>query len=225
MRGIPKLLLALTLAAACGGERPLVAMGCLSDSDCDPGDVCVDGRCEGTASGAPDAGATDAGVAAGRLAVQPPNVSVTVQAGAQPAPAVFDLGNAGGAPIRFAVACDGNATPSPSSAYSHRRGLPADLRDAVGHRRRAGHHGRAGRGALGDGHDRRNGALRQIEGERPVVAEKLERCAAVRRVRQTFRRLEAEGPLRSRWVATLTRLQSRRVVVPVETVVASRVTA
>jgi hypothetical protein len=120
MRGFRKPLLALTLVAACGGERPLVAMGCLSDSDCDPGDVCAGGRCQGTSSGrpdagGPDAGTPDAGVAPGRLAVQPANVSVTTQAGAQPPPAVFDLGNAGGEPIRFAIACDGNATPAPAS--------------------------------------------------------------------------------------------------------------
>ncbi len=109
----------LAFAAACGGERPLVGVRCLSDDDCDPGDVCIGGSCQGTSSGADaggtDAGAPDAGVAPGRLAVQPANVSVAVQAGSQPAPAAFDLSNAGDAPIAFAIACDGRATPLPAS--------------------------------------------------------------------------------------------------------------
>src|SRR5712692_1476856 len=62
MRRIRKPLLAFALAAACGGERPLVATGCLSDRDCDPGDLCIGGRCQGPSSGTPDAGAPDAGV-------------------------------------------------------------------------------------------------------------------------------------------------------------------
>src|SRR5258708_24730176 len=81
----------LAFAAACGGERPPVGVRCLSDDDCDPGDVCIGGSCQGTSSGtdpgASHAAAPDAVVAPGRLAVQPANPSVAVQAGSQPAPA------------------------------------------------------------------------------------------------------------------------------------------
>lgn len=106
---------ALALAAACGGERPLVNLGCSSDTECDPGDLCVAGSCQGVSSGVPDAGTPDAGVAPGRLSVQPANVALTAKAGDRPALAVFDLGNAGDAPLRFAVACDGSGTPTPGS--------------------------------------------------------------------------------------------------------------
>jgi hypothetical protein len=105
------------LIAACGGNRPLVSVGCTSDDICDPGDSCVDGQCQGNSHGVPDAGGStpDAGVRAGRLVVQPASIAITAQAGQRPAPAVFDLSDDGDTPIEFAASCDAAVTATPSS--------------------------------------------------------------------------------------------------------------
>jgi hypothetical protein len=110
------LLFAAALLAACGDTRPLVSMGCSFDSDCDPGDSCVQGRCSGSSHATPDASVSqpDAGVRAGVLAVQPAAASITAQVAQQPAPVVFDLSDDGDTSIEFAVSCGAGAVPSPA---------------------------------------------------------------------------------------------------------------
>jgi hypothetical protein len=106
-------LLCLTLAACAGGSRPRHL--CQHDTDCDPGDLCIDNECTGVSAGpgggtpAPDGGAPQPGRA--HLTLSPATATLRIQAGQPAAVRSLILGNDGAAALRYSVTCS-QGTPA-----------------------------------------------------------------------------------------------------------------
>ena len=112
-------LLCLALALACAGSsRPRHL--CQHDTDCDPGDACLQNECKGASAGPdagtapPDAGAPDAGTSAAHLTLLPATATLRVHAGQAPGVQNLILGDDGGAPLHFSLSCS-QGTPAPAA--------------------------------------------------------------------------------------------------------------
>jgi hypothetical protein len=104
--------LGLVACAASSVPRHL----CQHDTDCDPADLCIQNECTGGSAG-PDAGtiSPDAGTpGAAHLTLLPATATVRVQAGQAPAAQTFLLGDDGGAPLHYSLACS-QGTPAPAA--------------------------------------------------------------------------------------------------------------
>ena len=127
---------ALLLSNACEGPSvPDTNAGtlCTTDSECDPGDTCVNNHCAGTSGGPVDAGHPDAGhppdagpVLEGHLTLSPLSSDLGAVVGAAPSPVKLTVGNDGPASFSYTAACTGGATV-PSGAVSVAAGAVSTL--------------------------------------------------------------------------------------------------